>query len=409
MGQAVPPREVWYLVVVLAALTLATENMAFSLPVLGSVSLSYTFQYAALLFAGPLGAAAVGAMGTVTLVDIRERRSMWFAVFNGSQLVLAALLAGTLFRLLGGVPLYHAIENPVASSDFALPAAAAAVAIFLTNVLSVTVAVALARRMRVSEVWRLQHTGTYFVSFLGLALLGYVMAQLMVTADWLGIVLLSIPLVVARETFQVYQGMRDAYADTVRSLVRALEAKDPYTRGHSQRVAKYSATIARGLGLPEPSVQRLEYAALLHDIGKIAVARGTLIKAGSLTTEEFSAIREHPGAGRELLEPVEFLEGLASVVHAHHERLDGTGYPLGLTDEQIPLEARILSVADCFDAMTSNRAYRSAMRADDAKAELQRVSGTQLDGELVEVFLSALDDELLTELPIPESEVGSDG
>ncbi|KAF0208985.1 MAG: metal dependent [Actinobacteria bacterium] len=378
----------WPLIAILVALTLIAENLAFDLPVIGSVSLAFAFDYAALNYAGPIAAAIVVVAGTVTLRDLREHKSAWVVAFNMLQLPLGVLLAGIVYLELGGVPLTLALDTGAPAQLSLVAASVSAVVLFTLNVLMVSVGISFARRMSLRDVWRLQNTAMYSVSFVGLALLGVLMAQLMLAAGWVGILLLLFPLAVARQTFQVYQKLTDAYSQTIKSLISAIEAKDPYTRGHSERVAGYARLIGEGISLPGPTRQTLEFAALLHDVGKIGVHNDTLMKQDALTQAEFAQIRRHPDVGRSVLEAVEFLEDVVPIVHAHHERPDGTGYPQGLSADEIPLEARILAVADCFDAMTSNRAYRRPMSLDDARAELLRVAGSQLDTQLVREFLS---------------------
>ncbi|MDP3629804.1 MAG: HD-GYP domain-containing protein [Actinomycetota bacterium] len=383
----------WHLIALLVVLTFVAENLAFDLPVLGSVSLAFAFDYAALVYAGPIAAAIVVVAGTVTLRELKQKKPVWVVAFNFFQLLLSILLAGIVYLELGGIPLSLAKGLQSASSSV-LPMMASAATFFALNVLIVSLGIALYRSLSLKDVWHLQHTANYLVSFVGLALLGALMAQLIAAAGWMGIVLLLLPLVVARQTFQVYQDLARAYSETIRSLVAAIEAKDPYTRGHSERVAGYSCLIGEAVSLAASEVKTLEFAALLHDLGKIGVRTETLVKQEHLTHEEFTQIRRHPEVGKAVLEEVEFLEGIVSIVFAHHERPDGTGYPLGLVSDEIPFEARILAVADCFDAMTSNRAYRRPMTMGQARAELIRVSGTQLDANLVEVFLSQIVDEV---------------
>jgi hypothetical protein len=378
----------WYILAALAALVFISENLAFELPLLGSVSLAFAFDYAALLYAGPQAAALVALAGAVTISEIRERKPFWLMLLNIVQLPLVVLLAGLVYLGLGGVPLGMSGSEQVAVP--VLPSLAAAAVFFSLNVLIVSIGIALYRSLSLREIWRLQHTANYLASFVGLALLGALMAKLIDAAGWMGIALLLLPLAVARQTFQVYQNLSRAYRETIRSLIAAIEAKDPYTRGHSERVAGYAQLIGEATSLPAQTAKTLEFAALLHDLGKIGVQSETLVKQERLTQQEYVEIREHPQVGKTVLEAVEFLEDIVPIVFAHHERPDGAGYPLGLRQDEIPLEARILAVADCFDAMTSNRAYRKPMTLEQARLELSRVAGTQLDAGLVEAFLTRI-------------------
>ena len=173
---------------------------------------------------------------------------------------------------------------------------------------------------------------------------------------------------------------------TVRSLVTAIEAKDPYTRGHSERVAVYARQLGERLALTRAETELLERAALLHDVGKIGIELDTLTSPAQLAAEEVRAIRQHPVIGSELVGDVEFLADTVPIVRHHHERFDGAGYPDGLIGDKIPMLARVLAVVDSYDAMTSDRAYRAGMSEEQALAEIARVAGTQLDGEMARVF-----------------------
>jgi putative nucleotidyltransferase with HDIG domain len=176
----------------------------------------------------------------------------------------------------------------------------------------------------------------------------------------------------------------------VRSLVAAIEAKDPYTKGHSIRVARFAVAIAEAMSLEEGQAQNIEYAALLHDLGKIGISRAVLAKTGALTDEEYGSIKEHPAIGARILESVPFLDSVRPAVQDHHERVDGKGYGRRISGAELSVEARILAVADSYDAMTADRPYRDALSADAAIAELRVNSGTQFDQEIVEAFLSIL-------------------
>jgi putative nucleotidyltransferase with HDIG domain len=183
---------------------------------------------------------------------------------------------------------------------------------------------------------------------------------------------------------------RSAYLGAIRALAAALDARDPYTAGHSERVSTLSVMMGRTMNLASNDLEILRLGALLHDIGKIGVSDGILRKTGPLTPEEFEQIKRHPALGARILRQVPFLAPHLPIVELHHERPDGRGYPFGLRGDQIPLAARIVHVADAFDAMTSARAYRAARPASQAFAELERLSETQFDPASVEALLAAM-------------------
>lgn len=180
------------------------------------------------------------------------------------------------------------------------------------------------------------------------------------------------------------------YVRSIDAMVKALEAKDYYTRGHSQRVTIYSVAIAREMGLIDQEVENLRRASVLHDLGKIGVRETVLNKPAKLSPEEFLEVVRHPEISVGIIEPIPFFQPLLPIIRHHHERYNGGGYPCGLAGGEIPLASRILAVADTYDAMTSTRAYRKALPAEDAVAELRRCAGTQFDPDIVPIFLSCL-------------------
>ena len=186
---------------------------------------------------------------------------------------------------------------------------------------------------------------------------------------------------------QAYRTLKKAYLDSVKVLVEAIDAKDPYPRGHSDRVRRMSLEIASQLGFTEERLEVLEYGALLHDIGKIGIKDEILRKPGALSPEEHQAIQEHPLIGVKILEGVEFFKDKILMIRNHHEHFDGRGYPDGLVGEAIPLEARIIAVPDAFDAMASLRPHRGIMPLEDILLELEKYKGKQFDPTVLEIFL----------------------
>lgn len=184
----------------------------------------------------------------------------------------------------------------------------------------------------------------------------------------------------------------DRYVACLKAIVSAADAHDPYASGHSERVASVAVKIGRAMGLPEEQLKSLENAALFHDVGMLWVANSILVKEQPLSADEQAAIRRHTVHGAELLDCVRSLKDESQAVLHHHERFDGTGYPYGLKGHAIPLAARILAVADAFDAMTSERPYRSSLLMREALEELYSNAGGQFDPRVVEAFLNALDD-----------------
>ncbi len=193
---------------------------------------------------------------------------------------------------------------------------------------------------------------------------------------------------IALENIGLYKTIEDNCFNTMKSLANLLEAKDRYTSGHSQRVSEYAASIANMIGVSPKEKDILHHAAQLHDIGKIGISELILNKPDKLSESEFDAIKSHPITGEKIIEPIDFLKEASHHIRGHHERFDGTGYPDKLGGEDIPLLTRIMTVADAFDAMTSERTYRSHRKVSDAISELKRVSGKQFDPVLVDAFTS---------------------
>jgi len=195
---------------------------------------------------------------------------------------------------------------------------------------------------------------------------------------------------VAINNARLYQKIQDSYFEIAKALSQAIEAKDPYTHGHSARVVEYTVLIAQKLDLQEEEKELLKYAAMLHDIGKIGVRGIVLNNPKGLTGEEYDEIKKHPLVGESIIKPIELLQPIRPLIKHHHEWYNGKGYPDGLSGENIPLGARILAVADAYDAMKSDRPYRKALTEETAIQELKRGNGTQFEPKIVEVFLEIL-------------------
>lgn len=194
----------------------------------------------------------------------------------------------------------------------------------------------------------------------------------------------------AIENTRLHEMNRRTFYQTIRALAQALEQRDSYTSGHSERVTDYALKIAAALGVNEHDLELIRQAGLLHDIGKIGVRDAVLLKPGRLTPPERQHIEQHPIIGDNILHPITFLREALNIVLHHHEHWDGSGYPFGLAGEEIPLVARIIAVADTYDAMTSRRPYRDAMSHEEAVAEIRRMSGKQFDPAVVAAFEASI-------------------
>ncbi len=220
----------------------------------------------------------------------------------------------------------------------------------------------------------------------GVLLLGDTTAGQFVREDAFTIEKVAAQMAVALENARLYEEMKSLFINTVASLANAIDAKSPWTKGHSERVMNVAATIAREMGLAEAEVERIRLAGLLHDIGKIGIIEALLERPAELSEDEFPPLRLHPEKGVAILAPIRQLQDILPGVLHHHERMDGSGYPHGLKGEAIPLSARIVAVADSFDAMVSERPYKKGLSVKEAVAELNRCAGSQFDRAVVEAF-----------------------
>ena len=195
------------------------------------------------------------------------------------------------------------------------------------------------------------------------------------------------------ELSETYEKLEQAYLDSIQTVRYTVEAKDPYTRGHSDRVSEYSVLIGKKLGLDENTLHILKIGGLFHDIGKIGIPDSILLKESKLSDEEYSQIKNHPMIGVHMLGDAAIFTDILPIVKHHHERYDGRGYPSQLVGDDIPYVARIAAVADTFDAMTSKRSYRNSLPIDVVRAEIERCSGTQFDPNIAKVFLDIMDND----------------
>ena len=201
---------------------------------------------------------------------------------------------------------------------------------------------------------------------------------------------------------ETYEKLEQAYLESIQTLRYTVEAKDPYTRGHSDRVSEFSVLIGEKLNMSEEDLKTLRVGGLFHDIGKIGIPDSILLKESKLTDDEYSQIKNHPSIGAHILCNAEVFKDIIPIVKHHHERYDGNGYPGKLKGEEIPFMARIAAVADTFDAMTSKRTYRNALDIEVVKSEIERCSGTQFDPQIAKVFLDILNNDYDKILEIQE-------
>jgi HD domain len=376
----------WREVAVLGVLLVVFESTATLLrPKELAWSPSPIATLAAAVLVGPVGAALVGAC---TAFGLRRGPSLIQRVFNTGMFAVSAYLAGEAFIAMGGrVGMPGAGSFPGVIGPFVVAAVVHAVTNhgLLGGVLWLTSSrEPQERRTSIGMSFEL------VVSDLGYGAFGLLIAALWNVTGLFAPVLVLIPVAVARWAMTQIVEQQRAYQAAVGALCQAVETKDLYTRGHSDRVSRGSVMIAREVGMRGERVEAIRFAGMLHDVGKLGVPTRVLQKTGKLTEEEYAAIQLHPMRGLDIVREIGFLdEALAGIMH-HHERIDGRGYPMGLAGDEIPEFARILAVADAFDSMTSTRSYRGARPVVEAIAELRKWAGTQFDPAFVDAFVAAI-------------------
>jgi putative nucleotidyltransferase with HDIG domain len=346
--------------------------------------------FAAALTLGPFLSALVAASSTIVALRTSPGERFGLRVFNSAT---SALGTG------GAALVFGALAEGGAIAEYPFAVAAAAITKYAVETAVVDGAVALQlRRNPVATWWPihrrdiLPHVGLYF--------LGLVAALLTATAPW-AILIFVVPAALLLLTLQESTRLRERTRRAVLDLADIVDARDPYTRGHSQRTADLAERLARRLSLDPGQVELVRLAARVHDIGKVGTDDHVLLKPGPLDQFEMMEMQRHAEIGATLLAQFpEFWEG-ANIVLAHHERPDGKGYPRGLHAADLPFEAAVVAVADAYDAMTNDRPYRKAMPWSEARAQLQRYRGLQWDARVVDTFVELIDEDQRT-VPSPE-------
>ena len=338
------------------------------------------------LFGPAVAVAATAVSEVIGHSALRQKRSPIKRVFNTAQFTLGIGLGSVVYSALGG---------PVSSTSFQLtktllPLGGLILVYFLTNTTLVSAVIALDSGKRLRDTWRAVGP-VGFANNLASSSFSLLIIFAFAEMGLPGLIVLLLPLMFVHHSYGVYLTLLQQNKEILELLVKTIEAKDPYTSGHSQRVATLSREIAEAMHLPLRAVEEVQTAALLHDIGKIDVAFSNVIKSpAELSNVEREIIRSHAERGAKLLASISSLgERILRAVHHHHEHFDGNGYPDGLAGDDIPLTARIIMVADTVDAMLSDRPYRSALTVREVEAELRRFSRRQFDPEVVRVFFRA--------------------
>lgn len=359
--------------VVAAALTYRTSQAT-----LGTISF---LPYLSAAILAPNIAALLTVFVSTLVAEIVLRRPLIKLVFNISQHVFATAAGIVVYLSLGG-------KSALGHPPGVVPFLALVLTYFVLNKLAVSTVVAANDGSPMKQHWVRSMRGSALYDALALPLiLFFGIAYSKLGPGWSAV--LALPMLGIRQLYRTVFALQKINEELLQLMVASIEARDPYTSGHSQRVARYARLIARAAGMSTKLAERTEIAALLHDVGKIHEEFAVILrKPGRLTDEEFEIMKTHPAKSAELVSKVSHFADLVSAVNAHHEAWDGRGYPLRLRGQDIPLAARVIALADTIDAMTTSRPYRDALSSEVVRAELSRESGRQFDPAICERLLS---------------------
>ncbi|CAN5711351.1 hypothetical protein BH24ACI5_BH24ACI5_14630 [soil metagenome] len=387
------------LFVVILALSAVVSIVKITLPLprsASTMSLSSAVVFASLILLGTAPTMAVAAVSAWSQCTFRSKEPSpaHRTLFSIASMVVSAYGAGIVYTALGGTTGWLALWSGVP------PLVAAVTTYFLVNTVLVAAAVGLSTQVSVGTTWDREFLWSAPGYFVGGAVAAGGILLLQTSSPWLLLLTLA-PLSLTYRSYKNYIGRleeeqlrvkeaADLHLATIEALALAIDAKDQTSQSHIRRVQLYSTALARALDMPESHIQGVKTAALMHDIGKLAVPEHILSKPGPLTPEEFHKIRAHPKIGADIISAVPFPYPVAPLILSHHERWDGKGYPSGLKGDEIPLGARILAVVDCFDALISDRPYHRAMSLDAARTLLQQEAGQALDPLIVATFIELL-------------------
>ncbi len=378
--------DMWFELLYFIFLAVLTESMPIIINKSTFISLGFAIGLASMLLFDPLIVPMVIALGTILRVEKIDGESHHILntsfqkrFFNGSAYAISAFLAS--YGYLYGGMLFPNINF----GGFSVLGIMIAILtyIFVNTIMYM----ALFSIFEDSTVWNLLRQNIWVAkNFVAIAPLGVLMAIAYNHYGWFALMLFYGPLLLARYSFILYLEMKNVYLETIKALSNSVDAKDQYTNGHSHRVAHYALRLAEEMKLAPWQIENIKIAATLHDIGKIGIRDNILNKPGKLTAEEYEAIKNHPRIGANILDEVRFLKGVSEIILHHHERFDGKGYPDGLEGNQISIEDAVLSVADTFDAITTDRPYRKALSYEEAIEIILTESGKQFVPKVVEAF-----------------------
>jgi putative nucleotidyltransferase with HDIG domain len=367
-------------IITFLVLIMVTEALPIHLSPHTSISVSFAIIYAFILLTNPYLVMIATFIGNVLIY----MKSGWKkSLFNGAQFAISAFLSGYVFQLLGG---YAYAWDQFA---FYIAIVISILVFFLSNASLVIIVISLSTGISIPVLWKKDVNGI-LLQYFGLFPYSLLLYLIYLRIGYVGLFLFFFPLMIARYSFKLYVETKKVHLELLRALTAALDAKDPYTQGHSARVAKISLAIAEKLNLSDKKQEMIEYAALLHDVGKIGIEDAILRKPGPLTEGEYIIVKQHPVIGFDIVSKVDFLKEIAGLIRSHHERCNGSGYPDGKKQTDLPVESLILAVADVFEALTSDRPYRKAYSVEEALIIMENEGNEYYDFKVIKALKEIL-------------------
>ena len=373
-------------------LSIAAESLTIEAPNDRGLSVGFAIGLTLILIMGMPQASWISSLGIMFRIAKKDDKyhhilntPIYKTLFNGSNIILSSGLACVAYEAAGGISGKFEISN-------ILPMVLGIAVYIMVNNLLTTFLMSILTEEKPSRLFK---NNVFWVirDNLALAPLAIIIGIAYFNYGIFGVLLFFGPLLLARYSFKMYIDMKNIYVDTVKALCTAVEAKDPYTEGHSKRTCDLSYKLGKRMGLSGKSLENLRIAAMLHDIGKIGIDERILNKPGSLTKEEFNKIKEHPVIGANIISEIDFLKDVANIVLSHHERYDGTGYPNNKTYREIPIESSIICIVDVFDALTSDRPYRKAMSFEKSIKIIEDETGFFFEPKLAGEFVKMMWEE----------------
>ena len=375
--------------IIFGLLIFTSDNLSAPLPKTGSVSVNFGISLASLIIFGPSTALIVTIISIFNIKELVKRVPYYKHLFNAGQYLLSFSVVAVLFELF-----YNRSQTNFFYARNIWVIFLVTYIFFILNTTLTAGAISLSSGTNVLNVWIFNFAWLipfqFFLSAMAIAI-----AFLYQRYSPFTLIFTSLPLIIAQYTYLLRVKERRTILNSVMQIVKIIEAKDVYTAGHSVRVAGYCEKIARRMHLNEYDIELVKNLASLHDIGKIQIDLSILNKKTMLTAKDWAEIKKHPVISYEVVKQIDFLKDKAISILYHHERIDGKGYPFGKKEEDIPLFARILSVADSYDAMTTERPYKEALTDEQSLSELEKNKGRQFDAKVCDVMIEIIKAQML--------------